>query len=59
MNATIDGAAFFQPGAVKSPPYHSKYLDTRSLPPSIRTFFGSERNDRALSSSCSSIRSPS
>jgi len=59
MNDPIDGAAFFQPGAVKSPPYQSKYLDTSSLAPSIRTFFWSERNDRALSSSCSSIRLPS
>src|SRR2546427_369157 len=47
------------PAAVKSPPYQSKYLDTSSLAPSIRTFFWSERNDRALSSSCSSIRLPS
>ena len=59
MNAAIDGAAFIHPGAVKSPPYQSKYFDTRSLDPSTRTFFGSDRKDRVRSSSCSSIRSPS
>ncbi len=59
MNAAIDGAALFHPGAVKSPPYQLKYSDTRSLDPSTRTFCGSDRNDRARSSSCFSIRSPS